>query len=300
MLIIKSIFGVKPLKFVIVTGMSGAGKTTVLKFLEDIGFFCADNLPPSLIPTFAEVCSKAGAGFEKVAVGIDIRGGRLFNDLLPALEQVNEASGDGFEYKILFLDASDSQLVMRYKETRRSHPLAKNDRVEAGIELEREFLTRIKERATYIIDTTRLLARELKEQIVNIFNENKSFDSLIITVLSFGFKYGIPSDSDLIFDVRFLPNPFYIPELRELTGNDKPVSDYVMESPIAVEFLDKLKDMVEFLIPHYIEEGKNGLVISVGCTGGKHRSITLANELYKALKAKGHSVLVKHRDTAFH
>ena len=281
------------MRFVIVTGMSGAGKSTVLKFFEDMNFFCVDNLPPALIPKFAELCFEQGSEIERVAMGIDIRGGKLFKDLFATLSNLQES---GYDMEILFLDASDTTLIKRYKETRRSHPLSKGGSIEEGIRKEREILQDVKKKATYIIDTSNILVRELNEQINHIFVENKNFESLIITVCSFGFKYGIPIDSDLVFDVRFLPNPFYIQELKELTGNDSPVSDYVMSFDESKIFLDKLTDMVKFLIPQYIKEGKNQLVISIGCTGGKHRSVTLANALYNVLKEEGHSILIKHND----
>lgn len=281
------------LNFVIVTGMSGAGKSTVLKFFEDLNFFCVDNLPPSLIPKFAEVCFSAGSEIEKVALGIDIRGGNLFDDLFSVLDELKQ---NEYNYTILFLDSSDEVLLNRYKETRRSHPLAKNDRIITGIEKERDILAKIKERSNFIMDTSYILPRQLKEKINEIFLENKKFDSLMITILSFGFKYGIPNDSDLVFDVRFIPNPFYILSLKEQTGNDMAVKNYVMGMQVSVDFLEKLKDMILFLIPNYINEGKNQLVISIGCTGGKHRSVTLANELNQTLQELGHSVLIKHRD----
>ncbi len=281
------------MRFVIVTGMSGAGKSSVLKFLEDINFFCVDNLPPALIPKFAELCYEQGGGIDKVAIGVDIRGGRLFTDLFSVLNKLKE---EDYEYEILFLDASDSTLIKRYKETRRSHPLSRNGSVAEGIQKEREILKEVRAKATYILDSSNTLTRELKEQINHIFLENGNFESLMITVCSFGFKYGIPADSDLVFDVRFLPNPFYIPELKELTGNDRPVYEYVMQSEESQVFLQKLVDMVQFLIPNYIKEGKTNLVISIGCTGGRHRSVTLANALYAALQEKGHNVLIKHND----
>lgn len=280
------------MKFVIVTGMSGAGKTTVLKFLEDIGFFCVDNLPPALITKFSQLCFEQDGSIDKVALGIDIRGGKLFHDLFSSLE---ELKNDGYDYEILYLDASDATLIKRYKETRRSHPLSKGGSIETGIGKERSMLMEVRKRATYIIDTSSILTRELREQIYKIFNENDKFDSLIIKVCSFGYKYGIPMDSDLVFDVRFLPNPYYIQELKELTGNDDPVASYVMSFDESKVFLDKLTEMLEFLIPKYISEGKNQLVISVGCTGGKHRSVTLANELYARLM-KNHSVIISHND----
>lgn len=283
----------KPMRFVVVTGMSGAGKTSVLKFLEDINFFCVDNIPPALLPKFAELCYEQQGEIERVAMGIDIRGGKLFNDLFEVLASLQEK---GYEYEILFLDASDDVLIKRYKETRRSHPLSRNGSIQEGIRKEREMLKEVKKKATYIIDTSQILTRQLKEQINSIFVENKNYENLVITIQSFGFKYGIPADSDLVFDVRFLPNPFYIQELKEQTGNDAPVSEYVMGFEESRVFLQKLVDMVEFLIPLYIKEGKNNLVISIGCTGGKHRSVTLANALYAALGEEEHTLLLKHHD----
>lgn len=281
------------MRMIIVTGMSGAGKSTVLKFLEDMGYFCVDNMPPSLIPKFAELCGNPSSGIENVALGIDIRGGRLFAELFTFLSEVKDDNG---KYEILFLDAKDEILVKRYKETRRNHPLARGERIMSGIIRERELLRDIKKRADYIIDTSHMLTRQLRSQLSEIFLEDKGFDSLMITVLSFGFKYGIPADSDLVFDVRFIPNPFYVSDLKNLTGNDVAVRDYVMKWDEARIFLDKLTEMCAFLIPNYVKEGKNQLVISVGCTGGKHRSVTLANELYNNLKNSGHSVVIAHRD----
>lgn len=281
------------MQFVIVTGMSGAGKSTALKLLEDIGFFCVDNLPPTLISKFADVCFDENSDIDKVALGVDIRGGKLFDDLLPGLAAVNNGR---YNYSILFLDCSDEVLLKRYKESRRNHPLAKSGRINSGIEKERELLAEIKEASTYIIDTSNLLTRQLKEKLNDIFVENKGFNSLIINIVSFGYKYGIPNDSDLVFDVRFIPNPFYIQEMKSLTGNDDIVKQYVMSWEVTRIFLQKLKEMLEFLIPNYINEGKNQLVISIGCTGGKHRSVTLANELYEYLDRQGHTVLLNNRD----
>lgn len=280
------------MRCVILTGMSGAGKSTVLKFLEDIGFFCVDNLPPSLIPKFIEVCSK-NEDIEQIALGIDIRGGKLFDDLFKCLSEIES---EEYKFDILFLDASDEVLLKRFKETRRNHPLAKGERIIAGIIRERDLLKEVKQKANYIIDTSHILSRQLKEKINDIFINEETFSSLMITILSFGFKYGIPNDSDLVFDVRFIPNPFYVSELKHLTGNDIEVRDYVMNCEESRIFLDKLTDMIDFLIPNYIKEGKNQLVISIGCTGGKHRSVTLANELYSSLLKKGHSAIITHRD----
>ncbi|MDO4301049.1 MAG: RNase adapter RapZ [Clostridia bacterium] len=283
------------MRCVIVTGMSGAGKSTVLKFLEDVGYFCVDNLPPSLIPKFIDLCSTPNSNMNNVAIGVDIRGGRLFGDLSNFLSEIKNEDNKSFE--ILYLDSENEVLLKRYKESRRQHPLnLKGERLIDGIKSERRQLENIKKMADYIIDTSHMLTRQLRTQLSEIFLEEKEFESLMITVLSFGFKYGIPSDADLVFDVRFIPNPFYIDELKPLTGNDVAVRDYVMQWEEAKIFRDKLTDLCEFLIPNYIKEGKNQLVIAIGCTGGKHRSVTLANELYNNLKKTGHSVIIAHRD----
>ena len=273
--------------------MSGAGKTSVLKFLEDINFFCVDNLPPALLPKFAELCYEQEGEIERVAMGIDIRGGKLFNDLF---EVLSDLQAKGYEYEILYLDASDEVLIKRYKETRRSHPLSRNGSIQEGIKKEREMLRDVKTKATYIIDTSQALTRQLKEQINGIFVENKKHENLVITIQSFGFKYGIPTDSDLVFDVRFLPNPFYIEELKHLTGNDAPVSDYVLSFPQTTQFREKLADMIRFLIPYYVEEGKNQLVIAIGCTGGQHRSVYSAEHIARHVADKfGVKVVVTHK-----
>lgn len=283
------------MKFVILTGMSGAGKSTALKMMEDIGFYCVDNLPIPLLEKFSELTElQQNAELQKVAVGIDIRSGQSLEELRDVLDRI-EAKGGSFE--ILFLDAEDSVLVKRYKETRRTHPLAGSERVDKGIQKERERLAFLKECADYIIDTSQLLTRELKAEIEKIFVQNQDYKNLFITILSFGFKYGIPADSDLVFDVRFLPNPYYVEGLRAKTGNDMEIQNYVLQFQEAHTFLDKLEDMVNFLIPNYIAEGKNQLVISIGCTGGKHRSVTLANELYKRLaERKEYGLKIEHRD----
>ena len=282
------------MRFVIVTGMSGAGKSSALKMLEDVGYFCVDNLPVALLDKFAEMLLDKTAKIENAALGIDIRNGEGIGELEQKLKEIKEA---GIKYEILYLNASNRILLKRYKETRRNHPLSKGGRIENGIAKERKKIAFLKERADYILYTSRMLTRELRSELNRIFAENKEYKNLYITVLSFGFKYGIPSDADLVFDVRFLPNPYYIDELRPQSGNDKPVRDYVMNNDISKEFLKKLVDMVEFLIPNYVAEGKNQLVIAIGCTGGKHRSVTLANELYRRLSnAKDYGIRIEHRD----
>ncbi len=281
------------MEFVIVTGMSGAGKSMALKYLEDIGYFCVDNLPPALLPTFIDICDKNSSEMEKVALGIDIRGGKLFDGLIHFID--SEYDSD-VKFKVVFLDADDTTLIKRYKETRRSHPLSKKGTIQSGIDAERELLKPMKNKAHYIIDTTNMLTRTLKARINEMFLTNMDYNSMITTVMSFGFKYGIPPEADLVFDVRFLPNPFYIPELRNMTGNDDAVRDFVMKSDEAKEFSKKLTDMTEFLIPNYVKEGKNNLVIAFGCTGGKHRSVTFANLLYDHLKKNNYSALISHRD----
>ena len=275
--------------------MSGAGKSTALKMLEDMGYFCVDNLPVPLIPKFAELLAVPGTEMNKAALGVDIRSGQSFQELANVLKVLDEG---GCQYEILYLESSDDVLVKRYKETRRFHPLAGSDgRVEDGLKRERELLGFLKKKADYLVDTSHMLTRELKAELNKIFVQNKEYKNLYITVLSFGFKYGIPNDADLVFDVRFLPNPFYIQELKEMTGNDEPVSSYVMSFEESRTFLKKLVDMLEFLIPHYIKEGKNSLVISIGCTGGKHRSVTIANALYEKLKGKeGYGLRLDHKD----
>lgn len=282
------------MRFVIVTGISGAGKSTALKMLEDAGYFCVDNLPIPLIGKFAELATKPGREVENFALGVDIRSGENLKKLQSVLEEMVVKN---CRYEILYLDASNEVLVKRYKETRRSHPLAGSGRVDKGITKERTMTAFLKEQADYIIDTSTLLTRELKLELEKIFVNNQNYNNLFITVLSFGFKYGIPTDVDLVFDVRFLPNPYYIEELKPKTGNDLEVQEYVMGFDITHEFLKKLVDMIEFLLPNYILEGKNQLVIGIGCTGGKHRSVTLANKLYERLNShEDYGVKVEHRD----
>lgn len=279
------------MRFVIVTGMSGAGKSSVLKMLEDAGFFCVDNLPIKLVKKFVKLIMQGNN--DKVALGLDIRSGQSLEELDKVLDDMKSV---GYPYEILFLDCSPEVLVKRYKETRRIHPLSQSGRVDKGIELEREKLDFLRKKADVIIDTSHLLIRELKAQIDKIYIEDKNFKNFMIMILSFGFKYGIPVDSDLVFDVRFLPNPFYVTELKTKTGMDAEVRKFVMDSELVGQFLDKLEDMLTFLIPHYISECKNQLVISIGCTGGKHRSVTLTNEIAERMVGLGYGIKTEHRD----
>lgn len=281
------------MRFVIVTGMSGAGKSTALNTLEDMGYFCVDNLPVQLIIRFAEIAYGEDNDINDVAIGVDIRSGVYLQQLSECLIQLKKLE---YDYEILFLDSNDDVLIKRYKETRRNHPLARNGRVEDGIKQERSQIAFLRKEADYIIDTTSLLTRELKAELDKIFIENAEYNNFIVSIVSFGFKYGIPKDVDLVFDVRFLPNPYYDLELRPLTGNDEAIQDFVMRFDETKEFLNKVIDLMEFLIPNYIKEGKNGLVVGVGCTGGKHRSVTLANGIYKELQDLPYSSRIEHRD----
>ena len=281
------------MKLVIVTGMSGAGKTVALKMLEDIGFYCVDNLPISLVDKFVQLVS-GGTDIKKTALGLDIRSGEELENLDEILENWR---GSDVDVQVLFLDANDAVLIKRYKETRRVHPLAGAGRLENGIEKEREKLAFLKNEANDIIDTSMLLTRELRKELEKIFLQDARYKNMYVTVLSFGFKYGIPEDADLVFDVRFLPNPYYDEHLRPLTGQVQAVRDYVMRGTTAEIFLKKLYDMIDFLLPNYINEGKNQLVIAVGCTGGKHRSVTIARALYEHLEAVGeYGIRIDHRD----
>lgn len=281
------------MRFVIVTGMSGAGKSTTLKTLEDMGYFCVDNLPIQLIKRFAQIAYGEDNDINDVAIGVDIRSGVYLEQLSECLVELKKSK---YNYEILFLDSNDDVLIKRYKETRRNHPLARNGRVEDGIKKERRQIAFLRKEADYIIDTTSLLTRELKAELDKIFIENAEYNNFIVTVVSFGFKYGIPTDADLVFDVRFLPNPYYDLELRPLTGNDEAIQNFVMQYDESKEFLNRVTDLLEFLIPNYIKEGKNGLVIGIGCTGGKHRSVTLANWICRELQNLPYSIRIEHRD----
>jgi UPF0042 nucleotide-binding protein len=281
------------MEFLVITGISGAGKSLVAKYMEDLDYFCVDNLPPALIPKFAEIISRSVGKINKIALVIDVRGGELLNDFFPSLEALKDL---GFPYKILFLEASNNVLIKRYKESRRSHPLAHSGRLIEGINEERQVLQQIKKNADHVIDTSNLAPIQLKEEITNIFLKGKEFRGMIISILSFGFKYGIPIDCDLVFDVRFLPNPYYIPSMRKLTGKNEKVSNYVLNNEETITFFEKLVDLLDFLLPNYIKEGKSQLVIGIGCTGGRHRSVAIAELLHNTLVDKQYSAIIDHRD----
>lgn len=284
------------MRFVIVTGMSGGGKRTAMKMLEDMGFYCVDNLPIPLIDKFVDLIATPNSEITKVALGMDVRADQNFDDARKVIENLRSS---GYSFEIIFMDANEATLIKRYKESRRVHPLATppSYRIEDGIKRERTILEKIKKEADYVFDTSSLLTRNLKEELDKIFVTGEAYNNLMVNIVSFGFKHGIPADADLVFDVRFLPNPFYIEELKHQTGNDRPVRDYVMSFDEATQFLNKLEDMLKFLIPGYISEGKYQLVVAIGCTGGQHRSVTLANELYERMKDGGnYGMAVSHRD----
>lgn len=282
------------MRFVIVTGMSGGGKSTAMKMLEDAGFYCADNMPVALVDKFAELLAMPNSGIQKAALGLDVRADQSFKDIKKIIASLKASQ---YSVEVLFLETSDQVLLKRYKETRRLHPLSTDGDIMKGITAERRLLASIRDTADYVIDTTNLLTRELKAELDRIFVKNEKYNSLMINIVSFGFKHGIPQDADLVFDVRFLPNPFYLDELRHKTGLDKEVQDYVMAYPEAHEFLDKLTDMVSFLIPNYVKEGKYQLVVAIGCTGGQHRSVTLAGELFNRFRNQGeYGLTLRHRD----
>lgn len=280
------------MRFVIVTGMSGAGKSTALKILEDFGYYCVDNLPNELIPQFARLTQEQSVQYDKVALGVDSRSDVSLQSLKQTL---SPEFLQQFPCEILFLDAGDEVLMKRYKETRRSHPFMEFEgNLEDCIEVERERTRYFREIADYICDTSRMLTRDLRGALHRIFVEDKAFNNLNITLVSFGFKFGIPKDADLVFDVRFLPNPFYVEELKHLTGNDAPVAQYVMKHEVSQQYFARLKDFLDFQIPQFIAEGRTQLVIAVGCTGGRHRSVTIVNALYEALKDGDCGVSVVH------
>lgn len=280
------------MEIIIITGMSGSGKSEAMNILEDLGYYCVDNLPPALISKFVSLSLQNKGDIEKIALGVDVRGFKKFKEMNEALDNLDET---GVNYRILFLETRDEILVRRYKMSRRKHPLSEGDDLVEGINKEREILAELKEKSGFVIDTSDLKPVDLREKILALLEE-ESDGLMTITIVSFGFKHGLPLDADLVFDVRFLPNPYYIEELQNLTGNDKRVSDYVMKSDQSVQFFEKLKVFVEYLLPNYIDEGKNQLVIAVGCTGGQHRSVTITNFLYEELIKEYSNVHKKHRD----
>lgn len=277
----------------IITGLSGAGKSSVLRTLEDFGYFCVDNLPPSLIPTFMELCSQARKPIDKIAIVVDIRGGEFFHDLSRALANVEET---GIRPVILFLEADDDTLIRRYKFTRRRHPLSEQSGVLESIKDEREMLRDTRDKAHVVIDTSNLESQDLRRKIIEIVSKTVNLEQLIINVLTFGFKHGIPLDADLVFDVRFLPNPYYIEELKAQSGLDEEVAKYVLEAPVSLKFLQYSTEFLDFLIPNFIEEGKTHLTIAIGCTGGRHRSVVIGEKIREHLESRGYMVIVEHRD----
>ena len=278
--------------FTILTGMSGSGKTQAIHFFEDLGYFCIDNMPPALIPMLANMLTSVKDKFRNVALVIDIRVGDMIGELLGQVDKLRER----YNVRLIFLDTNDNTLVSRYKETRRNHPLNNPEGLLASIQEERRMMQELKERSDYVIDTSYMTSAQLRERFMDIYNLTAVNSMFQIKVLSFGFKHGIPTDADLVFDVRCLPNPFYVPDLKHKTGNDKEVQDYVMKFPSSQTFYDKLKDMMEFLIPLYVEEGRRSLMIAIGCTGGHHRSVTMANKLAADLSEMGYTVDTVHRD----
>ena len=283
------------MEFLIVSGLSGAGKSTVMSILEDSGYFCVDNLPPVLIPKFAEVCLAGAGSYERVAMVCDIRGGENFDGLFEAMDALRAME---FQYKVLFVDAEDAVIIKRYKETRRSHPLlAEMERLAQAVERERAVMAPVRARADYIINTTTLPVRKLRGQVLDMFAPNrKSVSEMSVTLTSFGFKYGLPLEADLVFDVRFLPNPFYIDELRPQTGLDQGVADHALDNPAGRELLERLRGLMDFLLPHFVEEGKSALVIAIGCTGGRHRSVAVTHALTRYIQSLGYAAGETHRD----
>jgi UPF0042 nucleotide-binding protein len=278
---------------VIVTGLSGAGKSQALKTLEDLGYFCVDNLPPALIPTFIQLCSQVREPISRIAMGVDVRGREFFDDLSTALSTIDEA---GTRPMILFLEADDDILVRRYKETRRRHPLSPQGSTLEGIREERAMLSDLKSMASIIIDTSNLSTSELRRQLVDVFSRNVKLEKLLVTIVTFGFKHGLPMDADLVFDVRFLPNPYYLGDLKPLSGLDSRVTQFLFKSALTKSFFSRMSRFVDFLLPHYVEEGKSHLTIAIGCTGGRHRSVAVGESLRTHLEAKEYAVVVEHRD----
>lgn len=282
----------KPLQVVIITGMSGVGKTVAVQSFEDLGYFVIDNMLPNLAEKFADVIQNA-AEFDKMAMVMDSRSQEFYDQILPCIQRLK--SRTDLQVEILFLDASDVELVSRYKETRRLHPLSRQGGVLEGIQKERALLSDLKSQADVVIDTTELTPRNLRVRIDDYFGDGQT-SSFFVEVMSFGFKYGLPLDADIVMDARFLPNPFYLPELKHLTGNDQPVQDYVMQSQLAKDFYSHLKALLKVALPGYIQEGKSSLTIAIGCTGGQHRSVTIANQLNQDLRKDGYTVNLHHRD----
>lgn len=281
------------IRFVIITGFSGAGKSETIKCFEDLGYFCVDNLPPVLIPKFAELCAQSDGRINRIALVSDIRGGSFFDDVFEALETLEQ---NGFTYEIVFLEAREEVLIRRFKESRRKHPLSNTGSISDGIRAERQKLEQIRGKSSMIIDTSDLNARGLRDLINRNYENLPQQEKMLITVISFGFKKGLPLDADLVFDVRFLPNPFYVESLKELDGNREEVANYVLKWPMTARFLSKLFDFIDFLAPQYVKEGKANLIIGIGCTGGRHRSVTIANKLGEYLRTRGYLVAVNHRD----
>jgi len=278
---------------IIITGLSGAGKSQALKTLEDLGYFCVDNLPPSLIPKFIQLCSQTRKPIKKIALVVDIRGGEFFRDLSNAMETIKEF---GIRPFVLFLEANDDTLVRRYKETRRRHPLSPQGGILEGIHNERRRLRDIKVQASIIVDTSELSPLEFRKRLLEIISKRVKVNRLLITIVTFGFKNGLPLDADLVFDVRFLPNPYYVADLKALSGLEPKVAEYVLSSPLTCKFLAQLKEFLDFLLPNYVDEGKSHLTIAIGCTGGRHRSVVVAEALKRYLESKEHMVVVEHRD----
>ncbi len=280
-------------RLVIITGMSGAGKTQAVRALEDLGYFCVDNLPPALIPKFAELCSQSAGKVSRIALVVDIRGREFFDTLAQVLEEMEK---QGQIYEVLFLEASDEVLIRRYKESRRRHPLAAQGRVSDGIVRERARLEPIRGRATHVIDTTGMATTKLREKLTSLFATGAQMQRMSITVVSFGFKHGLPLDADMVFDVRFLPNPFYVENLRRKSGVTPEVGEYIAKWPVSQQFQERLWSFVDYLIPHYVDEGKSHLIIAIGCTGGMHRSVYIAQKLYERLRNHGYKITIEHRD----
>ena len=280
-------------RLVIITGMSGAGKTQVMRLMEDLGYFCVDNLPPALIPKFAELCEQSAGRVKKIALVVDIRGGEFFDQLMQVLGEMDQQN---MMPEVLFLEASDETLIHRYKETRRRHPLAPEGRISEGIRQERDRLEYVRGRATHIIDTSNMTNQQLKTRITELYEGGDEASRLQVNIVSFGFKYGIPLDADMVFDVRFLPNPFYVEPLRRKSGENPLVREYIDKWPVTHQFLSRLQAFIDFLIPHYIKEGKSQLVIAVGCTGGLHRSVFVSSKIKESLREKGYQVSLEHRD----